>query len=146
MSNTQETDAKSIKKTADPSGKNKGNGSSPKEKPKLTGRLEVRLPPEIEIILLTLLANNTKTKSELICRLIKRCRLYNHLTDEETQVYLTLKECREGFVKLKNALNSFSEKERLQFFHNNKEYMENWIKVVDQCIDQWDRILQKLSE
>lgn len=146
MSNNQETDAKSIKKAADPSGKDKGNGSSPQEKPKLTGRLEVRLPPEIEIILLTLLANNTKTKSEVICRLIKRCRLYNHLTDEETQVYLTLKECREGFVKLKNALNSFSEKERLQFFHNNKEYMENWIKVVDQCIDQWDRILQKLSE
>lgn len=114
--------------------------------PKLTGRLEVRLPPDVEIALLKLIANNTKTKSGVICRLIKRCRLFFHLTKEETEVYLTLKDCRDTFVKLRSVLKSFNEKERLKFFHNNPDYMENWIAVVDQCIEQWDRIIRKLSE
>lgn len=114
--------------------------------PKLIGRLEVRLPPDVEIALLKLIANNTKTKSGVICRLIKRCRLFFHLTKEETEVYLTLKDCRDAFVKLKSVLNSFNEKERLKFFHNNPDYMQNWIAVVDQCIEQWDRIIRKLSE
>ena len=124
----------------------KGGSTSLKEEPKLTGRLEVRLPPDVELALLKLIANNTKTKSLVICRLIKRCRLFFHLTKEEIDVYMTLKDCKDAFVKLKSVLNSFNEKERLKFFHNNPDYMENWIAVVDQCIEQWDRILQKLSE
>lgn len=122
------------------------NSVQSEDTPKLTGRLEVRLPPDVEIALLKLIANNTKTKSGVICRLIKRCRLFFHLTKEETEVYLTLKDCRDAFVKLRSVLKSFNEKERLKFFHNNPDYMENWIAVVDQCIEQWDRILQKLSE
>lgn len=122
------------------------NSVQGEDAPKLTGRLEVRLPPDVEIALLKLIANNTKTKSGVICRLIKRCRLFFHLTKKETEVYLTLKDCRDAFVKLRSVLKSFNEKERLKFFHNNPDYMENWIAVVDQCIEQWDRILQKLSE
>ena len=122
------------------------NSVQGEDAPKLTGRLEVRLPPDVEIALLKLIANNTKTKSGVICRLIKRCRLFFHLTKKETEVYLTLKDCRDAFVKLRSVLKSFNEKERLKFFHNNPDYMENWIAVVDQCIEQWNRILQKLSE
>ena len=145
MSNTIKNDATSANNAANNSVPNQGNIPS-KDGPKLTGRLEVRLPPDVEKALLKLLANNTRTKSEVICRLIKRCRLFFHLTKEEIDVYMTLKDCKDAFVKLKSALNSFSEKERLKFFHNNQDYMENWIAVVDQCIEQWDRILKKLSE
>jgi len=145
MSKTIKNDATSVNNAANNSVANQGNIPS-KDEPKLTGRLEVRLPPDVEKALLKLLANNTKTKSEVICRLIKRCRLFFHLTKKEIDVYMTLKDCRDAFVKLKSALSSFSEKERLKFFHNNPDYMENWIAVVDQCIEQWDRILHKLSE
>ena len=139
MSIKDNKNAKSVNNTT-------GNNVQNEDIPKLTGRLEVRLPPDVEIALLKLLANNTKTKSQVICRLIKRCRLFFHLTKEEIEVYMTLKDCKDAFVKLKSVLNSFNEKERLKFFHNNPDYMENWIAVVDQCIEQWDRILQKLSE
>lgn len=114
--------------------------------PRLTGRLEVRLPPDVERTLLDLLANNTRTKSEVIFRLIKNHRLYYHLTEQETEVFLTLKECRDAFVKLKNALSSFSDKERLRFFYNNPDFMEEWVNAAGQCIEQWDRIIRKLSE
>ena len=145
MSNTIKNNATSVN-NAPHSVTEKGGSTSQKEEPKLTGRLEVRLPPDVELALLKLIANNTKTKSQVICRLIKRCRLFFHLTKEEIDVYMTLKDCKDAFVKLKSVLNSFNEKERLKFFHNNPDYMENWIVVVDQCIEQWDRILQKLSE
>lgn len=133
-------------KTADNYVENKENSSSDKNEPRLTGRLEVRLPPDVERTLLDLLANNTRTKSEVIIRLIKNHRLYYHLTEQETEVFLTLKECRDAFIKLKNALSSFSEKERLKFFYNNPDYMEEWVNAANQCIEQWDRIIHKLSE
>lgn len=133
-------------KTADNYVENKENSSSDKNEPRLTGRLEVRLPPDVERTLLDLLANNTRTKSEVIIRLIKNHRLYYHLTEQETEVFLTLKECRDAFVKLKNALSSFSEKERLRFFYNNPDFMEEWVNATSQCIEQWDRIIRKLSE
>ena len=145
MSNTIKNNATSVN-NAPHSVTEKGGSTSLKEEQKLTGRLEVRLPPDVELALLKLIANNTKTKSLVICRLIKRCRLFFHLTKEEIDVYMALKDCKDAFVKLKSVLNSFNEKERLKFFHNNPDYMENWIAVVDQCIEQWDRILQKLSE
>lgn len=145
MSNTIKHNATSVN-NAPHSVTAKGGSTSLKEEPKLTGRLEVRLPPDVEIALLKLISNNPKTKSQVICRLIKRCRLFFHLTKEEIEVYMTLKDCKDAFVKLKSVLNSFNEKERLKFFHNNPDYMENWIAVVNQCIEQWDRILQKLSE
>lgn len=133
-------------KTADNYVENKENLPSAKNEPRLTGRLEVRLPPDVERTLLDLLANNTRTKSEVIVRLIKNHRLYYHLTEQETEVFLTLKECRDAFVKLKNALSSFSEKERLRFFYNNPDFMEEWVNAAGQCIEQWGRIIRKLSE
>ena len=131
-------------KTADNSMENKDLTAM--TEPRLTGRLEVRLPPDVERTLLDLLANNTRTKSEVIFRLIKNHRLYYHLTEQETEVFLTLKECRDAFIKLKNALSSFSEKERLKFFYNNPDFMEEWVNAASQCIEQWDRIIRKLSE
>lgn len=131
-------------KTADYSMQNKDLTAM--TEPRLTGRLEVRLPPDVERTLLDLLANNTRTKSEVIIRLIKNHRLYYHLTEQETEVFLTLKECRDAFIKLKNALSSFSEKERLKFFYNNPDFMEEWVNAASQCIEQWDRIIRKLSE
>lgn len=133
-------------KTADNYVENKENLPSAKNEPRLTGRLEVRLPPDVERTLLELLANNTRTKSEVIVRLIKNHRLYYHLTEQETEVFLTLKECRDAFIKLKNALSSFSEKERLKFFYNNPDFMEEWVNAANQCIEQWGRIIHKLSE
>lgn len=133
-------------RTTDNSTQIKGDYPIQKTEPRLTGRLEVRLPPDVERTLLDLLANNTRTKSEVIFRLIKNHRLYYHLTEQETEVFLTLKECRDAFVKLKNALSSFSEKERLRFFYNNPDFMEEWVNAAGQCIEQWDRIIRKLSE
>lgn len=133
-------------RTTDSSTQIKGDYPIQKTEPRLTGRLEVRLPPDVERTLLDLLANNTRTKSEVIIRLIKTHRLYYHLTEQETEVFLTLKECRDAFVKLKNALSSFSEKERLRFFYNNPDFMEEWVNAAGQCIEQWDRIIRKLSE
>lgn len=143
---SKKNSARNAVRTADCNMQGKGNSPTEEAGPRLTGRLEVRLPPDIERALLDLLANNTRTKSEVICRLIKNHRLYYHLTEQETEVFLTLKECRDAFVKLKNALSSFSDKERLKFFYNNPDYMEEWIGAVGQCIEQWDRILHKLSE
>lgn len=133
-------------RTTDNSTQIKGDCPIQKTEPRLTGRLEVRLPPDVERTLLDLLANNTRTKSEVIVRLIKNHRLYYHLTEQETEVFLTLKECRDAFIKLKNALSSFSEKERLRFFYNNPDFMEEWVNAAGQCIEQWDRIIRKLSE
>ena len=146
MVNKTKNSASIAVKTADNYVENKENSSSDKNEPRLTGRLEVRLPPDVERTLLDLLANNTRTKSEVIIRLIKNHRLYYHLTEQETEVFLTLKECRDAFIKLKNALSSFSEKERLKFFYNNPDFMEEWVNAANQCIEQWDRIIRKLSE
>lgn len=143
VNKTKNSDSIAVK-TADYSMQNKDLTAV--TEPRLTGRLEVRLPPDVERTLLDLLANNTRTKSEVIFRLIKNHRLYYHLTEQETEVFLTLKECRDAFVKLKNALSSFSEKERLRFFYNNPDFMEEWVNAVGQCIEQWDRIIRKLSE
>ena len=144
MVNKTKNSASIAVKTADYSMQNKDLTAM--TEPRLTGRLEVRLPPDVERALLDLLANNTRTKSEVIFRLIKNHRLYYHLTEQETEVFLTLKECRDAFVKLKNALSSFSEKERLKFFYNNPDFMEEWVNAAGQCIEQWDRIIRKLSE
>lgn len=144
MVNKTKNSASIAVKTADYSLQNKDLTAM--TEPRLTGRLEVRLPPDVERTLLDLLANNTRTKSEVIFRLIKNHRLYYHLTEQETEVFLTLKECRDAFVKLKNALSSFSEKERLRFFYNNPDFMEEWVNAAGQCIEQWDRIIRKLSE
>lgn len=143
VNKTKNSDSIAVK-TADYSKQNKDLTAM--TEPRLTGRLEVRLPPDVERTLLDLLANNTRTKSEVIFRLIKNHRLYYHLTEQETEVFLTLKECRDAFIKLKNALSSFSEKERLKFFYNNPDFMEEWVNAAGQCIEQWDRIIRKLSE
>lgn len=113
---------------------------------KLTGRLEMRLPADAENMLLDLLENNTRTKTDMVISLLKNKRLYYHLTEKEQEIYLTLSELRVGFIRIKSALKGMSEKDRLKFFNDNPDFMANWIALVDQCIEQWGRIIEHLSE
>lgn len=72
-------------------------------------------------------------------------QLKYHLTDEEIEIYRTFAEVRGDFRAIKNALKSRTQEERLRLFRND-EFMRTWIELVNQCIAQWGRIIDRLID
>lgn len=111
----------------------------------LTGRLEMRLPEEVELKIWELIGDSHKTKTEVVTKCIMEKTLHYHLTEEEKLVYREFAECRGDFQAIKNALNARSQEDRKRLFRSDR-FMQEWIALVNQCIDQWGRVLNKLND
>ena len=115
------------------------------KQPGLTGRLEMRLPEEVELKILKMIDDSNKTKTEVVTKCIMRKTLRYHLTPDEIEAYRTLSDVRNNFKAIKNALKGRSQEERRHLFKND-QFMAQWIAIVDQCIEQWSRIIDKLID
>ena len=113
--------------------------------PVLTGRLEMRLSKDVELKILKMVGDTGKTKTEVVTKCIMGQTLRYHLTQEEIEAYKTFAEIRNDFQAIKNALKGCSQEERKHLFKNEK-FMTQWISVVNQCIEQWSRIINKLLD
>ena len=114
-------------------------------RPVLTGRLEMRLPEEVELKIWELIGDSHKTKTEVVTKCIMGKTLRYHLTQEEVEAYKTFAEIRNDFQAIKKALRGRTQQERLHLFKND-QFMAQWIANVDQCIEQWSRIINKLLD
>lgn len=125
--------------------KNQSKNIQQASRPVLTGRLEMRLPEEVELKIWELIGESHKTKTEVVTKCIMDKTLRYHLTPEEVEAYKTFAEIRNDFQAIKKALRGRSQAERLHLFKND-QFMTQWIANVDQCIEQWSRIINKLLD
>lgn len=72
-------------------------------------------------------------------------KLYYRLTDKEAEALCSLTDARGDLVNIQNALRSTSEDVKLKLF-NSFKFMQRWIDAINQIVDQWDNIIERLAQ
>jgi len=82
-------------------------------------------------------------------RYIRRCVVghspKHHLTEQETEAFVSLANARGDIVHIKNALSGKSQEELLRYFRD-ANFMNYWILATDKLIRRWYEIERQLSE
>ena len=82
-------------------------------------------------------------------RYIRRCVVGHspklHLTEQETEAFISLADARGDIVHIKNALSGKSQEELLRYFRD-ANFMNYWILATDKLIRRWYEIERQLSE
>jgi len=68
---------------------------------------------------------------------MRRCALGNsprkHLTDREIEAYMSLREMRQHFVGIMNALKDVP-------------FMRKWVRAITTVLKYWDNLLKKMKD
>lgn len=111
----------------------------------LTGRLEMRLRPDVERKLLKMVMKTGRSKTEIVNSCILKKAIRYHLDKEEREIYRMFAETKGDFQAIKNALKARTQQERIRLFKND-QFMKEWMAVVNQCMDQWSRTINRLND
>ena len=115
------------------------------EKPSLECRLAFRLSAKEK--------QEIEAKAKLCAmspsKYIRRCVIGHspklHLTEQETEAFISLADARGDIVHIKNALSGKSQEELLGYLRD-ANFMKYWILATDKLIGSWYGIERQLSE
>ncbi|MBE6290658.1 MAG: hypothetical protein E7100_10590 [Bacteroidaceae bacterium] len=84
-----------------------------------------------------------------LSKYIRRCVVGHspklHLTEQETEAFISLANARGDIVHIKNAISGKSQEELLRYFRDSN-FMNYWILATDKLIRRWYEIERQLSE
>ncbi|MBQ9652602.1 MAG: hypothetical protein IJV32_00060 [Bacteroidales bacterium] len=116
-----------------------------KPKPRRTLHLDTRVTQnESDII-----KRKAEECSLTVSDYMRRCALGHsprkHLTDREIEAYMNLREMRQHFVGITNALKGKSKQEKLEIF-GDVTFMRKWVRAVTTVLKYWDNLLKKMKD
>ncbi len=80
---------------------------------------------------------------------MRRCALGHsprkHLTGREIEAYMSLREMRQHFVGIMNALKGRSDEEKLEIF-GDVPFMRKWVRAITTVLKYWDNLLKKMKD
>ena len=80
---------------------------------------------------------------------IRRCVVGHkpklHLTEQETEAFISLANARGDIIHIKNALSGKSQEELVRYFRD-ASFMNYWIMATDKLVRRWYEIEHQLSE
>ena len=85
------------------------------------------------------------SQSDYIRRCVVRHKPKQHLTERETEAFISLATARGDIIHIKNALSGKSQDELLRYFRD-ANFMNYWIMATDKLIRRWYDIEHQLSE
>lgn len=68
-----------------------------------------------------------------------------HLTERETEAFISLANARADIIHIKNALSGKSQDELLRYFRD-ANFMNYWIMATDKLVRRWYDIEHQLTE
>ena len=80
---------------------------------------------------------------------MRRCALGHspkqHLTDKEIEAYCSLREMRQHFVGITNALKGKTDEEKQEIF-GDVTFMRKWVRAVRNVLVYWDNQIKKMRD
>ena len=114
-------------------------------KPRLKCRMAFRVTENEKERIAVKAQQCAMSQSDYIRRCVVGHKPKLHLTERETEAFISLANARGDIIHIKNALSGKSQEELLRYFRD-ANFMNYWILATDKLIRRWYEIEHQLSE